>query len=207
MSQVVNRVCVNCGGSMQGKKSSALSCSVECNLAVLQARRNAAKWEGVDPDRPCARCGVPLTGKRPHAVYCSRVCKTADSNDRLRDSGVLRERDRLRYPKEAEQRRAYARQYLVDNPERMRAIRRKRKGQLKAERLQFTERDWRQLVARYRGCCAYCGVKPSELHREHVIPLSRGGRHSIGNILPACPPCNMRKKSKLLSEWRYRGRR
>lgn len=51
---------------------------------------------------------------------------------------------------------------------------------------------------------AYCGVEPTEpLQREHVIPISRGGRHSAGNILPACAKCNADKKAKLLSEWRY----
>lgn len=90
----------------------------------------------------------------------------------------------------------------------MRAIRRNRKSRIKANRFEFTERDWARLVARYRGCCAYCGVKPDQpLQREHVIPVARGGRHSAGNILPACPRCNGSKKAKLLSEWRYqRGR-
>lgn len=204
MTSTLQRSCINCGGSMEGKKSSAAACSVACNNAVLMARRKAAKWDGVDPDRPCESCGNPLTGKRPHARFCNRTCKTNGWAAANRET--QRERDRARYPREAEQRRAYAIQYLKDNPERMRAVRRRRKGQLRAETLLFTEKDWTRLVARYRGCCAYCGEKPDVLHREHVIPLARGGRHSIGNILPACPPCNYRKKTKLLSEWRYRAR-
>lgn len=153
-------------------------------------------------DRTCAFCSASLQGMRPHAVYCCRSCKTKASNRRIRDTGVLRERDRARYDREAEHRRAYARQYLKDNPEKMRAIRRNRKSRIKAERLLVTERDWSRLVARYRGCCAYCGQRSDTLHREHVIPVARGGRHSIGNLLPACPPCNYRKKTKLLSEFR-----
>jgi 5-methylcytosine-specific restriction endonuclease McrA len=121
--------------------------------------------------------------------------------------GRQRVRDRDRYPREAEQRREYARQYLRDHPEEMRAVRRNRKSRIQAQRFQFTEKDWRRMLARYRGCCAYCGEKHPKLQREHVIPIARGGRHSVGNIVPACPRCNGSKKAKLLSEWRYQQRR
>lgn len=36
---------------------------------------------------------------------------------------------------------------------------------------------------------------------DHVIPLARGGRHGIGNVLPACQPCNSSKGARLLAEW------
>jgi 5-methylcytosine-specific restriction endonuclease McrA len=144
-----------------------------------------------------------MEGKRPHASYCSRACKTKASDGRRVTDGRGVARDRARYADEADYRREYAREYLKQNPEKMRAVRRRRKGQLKAESLQFTERDWSRMVSRYRHCCAYCGKHSQELHREHIIPLARGGRHSVGNIVPACPPCNFRKKTKLLSEWRY----
>lgn len=153
--------------------------------------------------RLCAACFGSLEGKRSHAIYCSRTCKTRASDQRRIADGRGVARDRARYQDEAEHRRAYALRYLAENSERMRAIRRRRKGQLKAEILVFTDRDWARLVARHRGCCAYCGEPHPHLQRDHVLPLARGGRHSIGNILPACPPCNYQKKAKLLSEWRY----
>lgn len=73
-----------------------------------------------------------------------------------------------------------------------------------AEACEVTIRDWRRLVERYRGLCAYCLLRPWE-HQEHVIPLSRGGRHAIGNLLPACGSCNLTKSNRLLSEIRYGG--
>lgn len=153
-------------------------------------------------DRTCPVCDTSLAEKRSNAIYCSRSCKTKASDSRRIADGRAVARDRARYPAEAGQRRAYARQYLREHPEEMRAVRRRRKGQLRAEALLFTARDWRRLCARYRHRCAYCGAA-GPLQREHVIPLARGGRHSIGNILPACAPCNGRKKTKLLAEFRY----
>lgn len=116
-------------------------------------------------------------------------------------------RDRARYDREGAKRREYARQYLQANPERMRAIRLRRKGRIKANSFSFTEKDWQRLVTRYRGCCAYCGERSDVLQREHVVPLVRGGTHGLGNILPACPSCNYANKDKFLVHGRLKRRR
>jgi len=63
-----------------------------------------------------------------------------------------------------------------------------------------------RLVDRYHGCCAYCGDPSDRLQMDHVLPLSRGRRHAIGNVLPACEPCNNAKSSRLLVEWRFGSR-
>ncbi|WP_306317623.1 MULTISPECIES: HNH endonuclease [unclassified Streptomyces] len=42
---------------------------------------------------------------------------------------------------------------------------------------------------------------------DHVIPLSKGGRHAIGNLMPACMPCNMSKSASFLSVWRAKRQR
>lgn len=66
-------------------------------------------------------------------------------------------------------------------------------------------REWRRMLERYRRRCAYC-EGPGPLTREHVIPISRGGRHSIGNLLPVCGSCNYSKNFRLLVEWRAKRR-
>jgi 5-methylcytosine-specific restriction endonuclease McrA len=67
---------------------------------------------------------------------------------------------------------------------------------------QVTAKDWLSVVRRYRNCCAYCGSSDKPLTREHIIPLARGGRHSIGNLIPVCGSCNSSKADRLLVEWR-----
>lgn len=37
---------------------------------------------------------------------------------------------------------------------------------------------------------------------DHVVPVSRGGWHAIGNILPACRSCNAKKQRRTIAEWR-----
>jgi 5-methylcytosine-specific restriction endonuclease McrA len=83
--------------------------------------------------------------------------------------------------------------------------RRRRERERRADVRAVTARDLRRLELRQRGACAYCGeLRPLTL--EHVIPLARGGRHAIGNLLAVCGTCNSSKSARLLVEWRYRGR-
>lgn len=65
-----------------------------------------------------------------------------------------------------------------------------------------TPSDWIKLCRRHDNQCAYCGAT-GNLTQDHIIPLSRGGRHSIGNLLPACKKCNCSKHTKLLIEWMW----
>lgn len=65
-----------------------------------------------------------------------------------------------------------------------------------------TDKDWRRLLARYDGKCAYCLERPAE-HRDHIIPISRGGTDAIGNIVPACGSCNSSKYDRLPIEFRH----
>ena len=47
--------------------------------------------------------------------------------------------------------------------------------------------------------CQYCGdqFRTHELTFDHVIPRSRGGKTSWGNIVTACQECNLQKGSQL----------
>lgn len=148
-----------------------------------------------------------MAGKRPHAVYCSRTCKTRASDRRRIEDGRSVARDRARYPREREARISYALEYARRNPERGQLAKRKRRAlKLAADLAYISPRDWARLLARYGHRCAYCGTD-GPLHMDHVVPLSRGGRHAIGNALPACAACNCSKGGKLLAEWRRDGSR
>ena len=49
--------------------------------------------------------------------------------------------------------------------------------------------------------CAHCGSN-KKLHLDHIIPLSRGGNHSVGNLQMLCQHCNNSKHAKVMTEWR-----
>lgn len=56
----------------------------------------------------------------------------------------------------------------------------------------FTLEDWIELLENAGYVCSYCG-STSKLTMDHIVPLSKGGNHTKGNITPACQPCNSRK--------------
>ena len=58
---------------------------------------------------------------------------------------------------------------------------------------------WRRWV-QFDHCCAYCGVD-GNLQIEHVIPISKGGEHHLGNIVPACQRCNYSKHTREVQAW------
>ncbi len=62
----------------------------------------------------------------------------------------------------------------------------------------ITQEEWEIRVAEFNGCCAYCLQPMGKLVIEHMIPLSRGGKRDIANVVPACVGCNMRKGTKSL---------
>ena len=66
----------------------------------------------------------------------------------------------------------------------------------------FVTRDWfRELCERQNNHCSYCD-QIEKLQMDHVIPISRGGKHERGNILPVCLRCNASKRERLISEWK-----
>ena len=54
---------------------------------------------------------------------------------------------------------------------------------------------WRNLLA--RGRCAYCQqtFAPEALTMDHIVPMSRGGRSTKGNVVPCCQGCNASKRA------------
>jgi len=60
---------------------------------------------------------------------------------------------------------------------------------------------WKRRVA--KGICHYCGrpTSPKKLTMDHVVPISRGGKSTKGNLVPCCKACNSAKKQLLPMEW------
>jgi 5-methylcytosine-specific restriction endonuclease McrA len=75
------------------------------------------------------------------------------------------------------------------------------------ERVEHDLRDdeWAALRAAWGGC-AYCGAAGIPLQRDCVLALSRGGRYTLGNVVPACRSCNTSKCNLEVTAWLRRKR-
>lgn len=65
-----------------------------------------------------------------------------------------------------------------------------------------SERVWkvppvnrREVLRRDQRICQYCG-STKQLTLDHVIPRSKGGKHSWENVVTACERCNSRKGNR-----------
>ena len=56
---------------------------------------------------------------------------------------------------------------------------------------------WQQKVAR-EGKCYYCAIALDikSATMDHVIPISKGGGSTKGNLVVCCKKCNVDKRSK-----------
>lgn len=64
----------------------------------------------------------------------------------------------------------------------------------------LTAAEWLEVLNTHNHQCVYCrGTE--DISMDHVIPLSRGGRHTKANVEPACLRCNRRKGARTKQEF------
>ena len=135
----------------------------------------------------------------------------------------IREADRQYYQKTSEERLAYQRKYRLENPEKIKEQnikkyqndiegyknRARKRQALEAEATVGYMPDNIKEIHLYmqRDCCALCWEPIEEeyphpdIHLEHIIPLSRGGDHSLENTQVTHGTCNQRKWARNMEEY------
>lgn len=67
----------------------------------------------------------------------------------------------------------------------------------------LTEAQWLALMDAWAGC-AYCAAEEPALQKDTMLPISRGGRYTLDNVVPACRSCNASKGNLELTMWMRR---
>lgn len=151
-------------------------------------------------------------------IYCPTRCRECDIK-----INYQRNLDNI------EETRKYQREWAADNPDRQEGLRirnekyrkegkqkkwrqnntDKTKGYNQKRRTmkhEFGEKEWLSCKTYFNNACAYCGMTYEEhkskynkdLHREHV---DCEGSNKLDNCVPACIPCNTKKRKRSLEEW------
>lgn len=188
-----DRRCQDCGSDISHRSGNAKRCEPCVRKEANRASREyKTRSYGPKPSRRCENCGKCIgPERRRDARFCNRKCL-----EDYRGAHV----DRSAYRKSTQEKRtAYTREWRKANPASVRQSKFKRRAH--ELRGSFSSQDWHRLLSRYGHKCAYCS-NDGEMTVDHVVPLSRGGTNTIGNILPACRSCNGRKHARFITEWK-----
>jgi 5-methylcytosine-specific restriction endonuclease McrA len=164
-----------------------------------QARYRAANPEKVKERRERYRAANPEKVKEHRASY------RAANPEKVKASG---ERYQVANPEKMREKQA---SWIASNPELAKAIWISKNSKRRARKAKngtylVSKKEILKLIS---SPCIYCGSLDF-ITIEHVIPISRGGTHGIGNLASACKSCNFSKSAKFITEWRkhmrgYRG--
>lgn len=200
--------CPVCGSTLAGRKHGTRYCSEPC---MQRARWRRKRGQQIADDRGtkgCAHCGgdIKIAPHRQNARFCSRRCSYNFNSAlyALRRRPVLLRRCPVcgdDIPAADNLRKKYCsascrgrRTRSADVVFRYVNARRARLAGASARPLP------KRVLRRLRTApCTYCQGPGGTV--DHVIPLSRGGQHAEGNLVPACRSCNSSKSDKLLIEW------
>jgi 5-methylcytosine-specific restriction endonuclease McrA len=82
---------------------------------------------------------------------------------------------------------------------------RKRRRRMARADHDLTVEQWEALCAAWGGC-AYCRAVHTSLQKDTVLAISRGGRYTLDNVVPACRSCNASKCNDEVTGWMRRKR-
>lgn len=179
----LERKCSTCGSSFLGRREHIKAgrskfCSQACNTAGLAAI-----------NAPHAKA-KSVASRKKNIKDGSTVLPTGSSNKRWH-GGLQATRQRRQENGRA---RAEARSYYARNKDKAREKSIRRHGMCSQPLPQGTVK---RLGASQRWKCAACAVDiRKQYHLDHIVALSKGGKHDPINLQLLCPRCNVRKSAK-----------
>ena len=144
----------------------------------------------------CLLCGKPGSKRRPSR--CDECISIQRKKEYAADPERFRKRTKAWKEKNPEKSREYLRTWQRENKEKMDAQKERRAAVISAGTV-TSEELW-EIVKRADSKCEYCGkhvacyTLPKHAKGfDHVVPISRGGKHEKGNMVVCCLKCNERK--------------
>lgn len=187
----------------------ANSSSPAANRKAARIARQAAKASAaltyIGTTCPRGHSGLRYTGHGVCVECASEKAKSAAKKayDKARyQSEAVRAhvvaRSASYYALNAERAKATTRAWVLRNPDRRRDISQSYKHRRRTvESTGITGAELGAWKKAQKKVCYWCGQKCEKSHVvDHYVPLAKGGKHEIGNLVIACRPCNAQKSAK-----------
>lgn len=173
--------------------------------------RNKAQRDGYRNEcKPCAqsikKANYIPKPRKPRKKMSVEEKRERVATWRAKNRDKIRQAVRDRYANDPEY-RAKCLQDAKDRHKRNRSLLLARKHNRKARVLKAHDGtvDNRAIraVLSERSCCLYCGkgITEASASIDHMNPISKGGAHSVHNLVACCLRCNKRKHDKPFAEW------
>jgi 5-methylcytosine-specific restriction endonuclease McrA len=173
-----------------------------------RTREAAAAARLAAPAKACTSCGEVKAKMEFHTdprrkdgrySWCKSCFHTHVMSMRTPETEAERRRVAYANPETREKLLAKHRAWVKANPEKNRQYVSRRRALVRAATV--GEVDYGAILERDGMVCHICRddiPTLDDLHFDHVIPIARGGEHSMGNIRPAHAECNLRKHAKTI---------
>jgi 5-methylcytosine-specific restriction endonuclease McrA len=207
----MQRTCAICDAQFTARAAGRPQryCTPRCRELADNARKKTKTLQA-GTAFTCGWCSteIPYGGVGRPPRFCSDSCKQrkyhVEHPERRRSYNQMMEK---RYPdyfatwqqgrrdRDPEGAREICRRYYAKNAHNWDKYRWARSKYVRPEDAAYT--TWAKVAARFAmwgGKCWLCGAEAAA--RDHVKPLSKGGRHLPSNIRPICHSCNSRKGSR-----------
>lgn len=181
--------------------------------AAIRLEKESAYRDGL---KKCTKCGVfksleeyrfRKTSSWDGLYQICKDCEKKRSNEHYQTiKGHHTEKSREWYIENREGKLRKNREWRRNNPDASHAIWHRYKSRKAGVGGSFTSEEWKTLCDYYSpdGSCLCCGKK-GVLHKDHVVPIARGGENTIRNIQPLCRSCNSKKGDERLTDYRPDG--
>jgi 5-methylcytosine-specific restriction endonuclease McrA len=157
--------------------------------------------------KPCRKIESKESYQKNKEAYKDRAKKWAENNRQKRREIVNRSYEKHREKKNAKS-RAYNKRIRQENPEKERIkgihYQHIRRARLLSVERTATAKEIKVVKDRAGGICVYCGREAELLTIDHFTPITKGGNHSVENLIPCCKPCNSSKNAAIGEEWIYK---
>lgn len=177
-----------------GKKAGMLS--YICRACDSEKRR---QYRQSDPER--ARRQRRRYYKANRESVIEKQKRYAEANAEKVDAYQKQYRD-----EHQEDRKSYMQEYWPEhyaaNRHKYIEKRKQRSALIQGHGKGFRKSDIRQMYEQQKGRCYWCEEELNGSYEiDHIIPLSKGGPHHLGNVCCACFSCNRSKHAKMPYEF------
>lgn len=154
--------------------------------------------------KDCKDCFKQAKAERESKPGIKELRALKERERRAKDDGTINAKAREYH--RSEHSKNVSRKWIKSNTDKIRNYNRTQRARRKFALLadeSATTQEVKAWIDSQNPICAYCSIELSEnqIQLDHIIPLSKGGLHTIDNFAISCKSCNCSKGNKTLDEF------